>query len=77
MKHSELVLEKKIERLKKAIEDWKDAMEEMQEKLDDVKKENEQLRTMLWDASRLGFAGQRRLEFMLRESLERKAKQAS
>jgi len=26
---------------------WKDAMEEMQEKLDDVKKENEQLRTML------------------------------
>ena len=26
---------------------WKDAMEEMREKLDDVKKENEQLRTML------------------------------
>jgi hypothetical protein len=51
MKHSELVLEKKIERLKKAIEDW--------------------------DAPRLGFAGQRRLEFMLREALERKAKQAS
>jgi hypothetical protein len=51
MSFDELVLEKKIERLKKAIEDW--------------------------DASRLGFAGQRRLEFMLRESLERKARQAS
>ena len=51
MKHSELVLEKKIERLKKAIEDW--------------------------DAPRLGFAGQRRLEFMLREALEQKAEKSS
>ena len=51
MSFDELILEKKIERLRKAIEDW--------------------------DAPRLGFAGQRRLEFMLREALERKAKQAS
>jgi len=51
MKHNELILEKKIKRLKKAIEDW--------------------------DSSGLGFAGQRRLEFMLREALEQKAKQAS
>ena len=51
MSFDELVLEKKIQRLRKAIEDW--------------------------DAPRLGFAGQRRLEFMLREALERKAKQAS
>ena len=51
MKHNELILEKKIKRLKKAIEDW--------------------------DSSGLGFAGQRRLEFMLREALEQKAEKSS